>query len=79
VDVLLYLAVALAFLALAPWRSRWRLMVGGLAGLALGSYLLVDLELVAKKPFVFALGIVGMLVALGTYAYLRRAARPRRR
>jgi serine/threonine protein kinase len=79
VDVLLYLLVALTFIAIAPWRSRWRLMVGGLAGLALGSYLLVDLDLVQKRPFVFALGILGLLVAIGTYAYLRYAARPRRK
>jgi len=41
--------------------------------------LLVDLDLVQKRPFVFALGILGLLVAIGTYAYLRHAARPRRK
>jgi hypothetical protein len=77
IDVTLYLIVAIAFLATAPWRSRWRLLVGGLAGLGFGSYLLVDLSLVAKKPFVVWLGTAGFVLAVCTYAYLRRAARPR--
>ena len=81
VDVALYLCVALTFLVVAPWRSRWRLMIGGLAGMAFGSCLLLDFGLVAprEKEFIFALGLVGLAMAVGTYLYLRRAARPRKR
>ena len=51
------------------------MLVGGLAGCGLGSYLLVDLGLVARKPFVVGLGFAGLLVALGTFAYVRRRSR----
>jgi len=71
VDVWLYVTAALGFAILAPFRSRWRLLVGGLAGCGLGSYLLVDLGLVARKPFIIGLGFTGLLVALGTFGYLR--------
>ena len=71
-DVTLYLAAAILFLVLAPFRSRWRLLVGGLAGCGLGSYLLVDLGLVARQPFIIGLGVAGLVVALGTFAYVRR-------
>jgi serine/threonine protein kinase len=71
-DVWLYLAAALWLAVLAPFRSRWRLLVGGLAGCGLGSYLLVDLGLVARQPFIVGLGFAGLLVALGASAYLRR-------
>ncbi|HYG36355.1 MAG TPA: hypothetical protein VEC99_16295, partial [Clostridia bacterium] len=71
-DVWLYLAVALMFLVLAPFRSRWRMLAGGLAGCGLGCYLLVDLGLVARKPFILSLGIVGLIIALGAYAYVRK-------
>ncbi len=74
VDVWLYLIAALFFAILAPFRSRWRLLVGGLAGCGLGSYLLVDLGLVARKPFIIGLGFTGLLVALGTFLYVRRTA-----
>jgi hypothetical protein len=59
-------------MVLAPFRSRWRLLVGGLAGCGLESYLLVDLGLVNRKPFIIALGFIGLVVALGTFAYVRR-------
>jgi serine/threonine protein kinase len=75
-DVWLYLAAAGLFMALAPFRSRWRMLVGGLAGCALGSYLLVDLGLVARKPFIIGLGLTGLLVALAAFAYVRRRSRP---
>jgi hypothetical protein len=74
-DVALYLATAALFMVLAPFRSRWRLLVGGLLGCGLGSYLLVDLGLVARKPFIISLGIGGLAVALGTFAYVRRSSR----
>ena len=79
VDVALYLAAALIMLIVAPFRSRWRLLVGGLAGCGLGSYLLVDLGLVARKPFVIGLGFTGLAVALGTFAYVRLKSRSNRR
>ena len=78
-DVWLYLAAAAVFLVLAPFRSRWRLLVGGLAGCGLGSYLLVHLGLVARKPFIIGLGFAGLLVALGTVAYVRRRSEASRR
>ena len=58
VDVGLYAASVLLLLILGPWRSRWRLLIGALGGLALGSYLLVDLNLVGKTSFTFGLAIV---------------------
>ncbi len=74
-DVWIYLAAALCFAVLAPFRSRWRMLVGGLFACGLGSYLLVDLGLVARKPFVIGLGITGMIVALGAFAYVRRGGK----
>ncbi|MCU0782613.1 MAG: serine/threonine protein kinase [Verrucomicrobia bacterium] len=76
VDVWLYLSAAVLLAVLAPFRSRWRLLVGGLAGCGLGSYLLVNLGLVARKPFIVGLGFAGLLVALGTFVYVRRKSRP---
>ncbi len=78
-DVWLYLAAAMLFMVLAPFRSRWRLLVGGLAGCGLGCYLLVDLGLVARKPFIIGVGFVGLLVALGSFAYVRRRSHSRDR
>jgi serine/threonine protein kinase len=75
IDVTLYLCAAVLFLVLAPFRSRWRMLVGGLAGCGLGSYLLVDLQLVARKPFVIGLGLAGLLVAFGTFAFMQRRQR----
>jgi hypothetical protein len=72
IDVGLYLGTALVFLGLGAWRGRWRLLVGGLAGLALGSYLLVDLGLVKKVPFILAVGAAGMMTAMVVFAYLLR-------
>jgi serine/threonine-protein kinase len=71
-DVWLYLGAAAVFVVLAPFRSRWRLLVGGLAGFGLGSYLLVELGIVDRKSFIIGLGFVGLLAALGTFAYVRR-------
>jgi serine/threonine protein kinase len=79
VDVWLYLSAAAVFMVLAPFRSRWRLLVGGLAGCGLGSYLLVDLGLVDRKEFIIGLGFIGLLLALGTFAYVRRRSAANRR
>ena len=76
-DVGLYLAAAALFVILAAFRSRWRLLVGGLAGCGLGSYLLVDLGLVQRKPFIIGLGFTGLAVALGTFFYVRRRSASR--
>jgi serine/threonine protein kinase len=75
VDVSLYIGAVLVFLALGPWRSRWRMLVGALSGVALGSYLLLDLNLVPRKPFILALGSIGLVTALVAYAYLLIAPR----
>jgi serine/threonine protein kinase len=71
-DVTLYVAAALGFALMAPFRSRWRMLVGGLVGCGLGSYLLVDLGLVNRKPFIIGLGFAGVLVALATFLYVKR-------
>jgi hypothetical protein len=73
-DVTIYLVAAGLFLVLAPFRSRWRMLVGGLAGSGLGCYLLVDLKLVERTPFVIGLGVIGLLVALGTFFYVQRCS-----
>jgi serine/threonine-protein kinase len=77
-DVWLYLSAAVLFMVIAPFRSRWRLLVGGLAGCGLGSYLVVDLGLVARKPFIIGLGFAGLAVALSTLVYVRRQSRAKR-
>ncbi len=74
-DVWIYLVAALGFAGLAPFRSRWRMLVGGLLACGLGSYLLVDLGLVARKPFVIGLGLTGLAAALGAFLYVRRLPR----
>jgi len=78
VDVWLYLAAAVLLLTLAPMRSRWRLLTGGLAGCGLGSYLLVDLGLVARRPFILGLGVAGLVIAVGTFACVRKLQASRR-
>lgn len=75
VDVAFYVGSALLLTILAPMRSRWRMLVGGLAGCGLASYLLVELGLVARKPFIISLGFFGLLMALGTLAYAWRGKR----
>jgi hypothetical protein len=74
-DVWIYLGFAFFFAMLAPFRSRWRMLCGGLLACGLGSYLLVDLGLVARQPFIIGLGVVGLVAALGAFAYVRRGAR----
>jgi serine/threonine protein kinase len=79
VDVWVYLGAALFFAILAPFRSRWRMLVGGLLGCGLGSYLLVHLELVSRKPFILGLGLLGLMVALGAFIYVKHGTRARGR
>ena len=74
-DVILYLAAVALLLVLGPWRSRWRMLVGALGGVALGSFLLIDLNLVPRKPFVLLLGAAGLITALTAYCYLLAAPR----
>jgi hypothetical protein len=74
-DVWLYLTAALLFTVLSPFRSRWRMLVGGLMGCGLGSYLLVDLGLVDRKPFIIGLGMTGLVVALGAFIYVKHGTR----
>lgn len=74
-DVAIYIGSVLLLLGLGPWRSRWRLLLGGMGGVALGSYLLIDLNLVPRKAFVLGLGLVGLAIALVAYFYLRFAPR----
>ncbi|MEQ2009424.1 MAG: serine/threonine-protein kinase [Limisphaerales bacterium] len=70
-DVWAYLLAAVSFTVIAPFRSRWRMLVGGLIGCGLGSFLLVVLDLVAPKPFIIGLGFAGLTVALGAFAYAK--------
>ena len=74
-DVWIYLAAAIFFTVLAPIRSRWRMFVGGLVGCGLGSYLLLDLDLVARKPFIIGLGLLGLVLALGAFIYVKYGTR----
>ena len=53
------------------------MLVGGLGGCGLGSYLLVHLKLVAPKPFIIGLGLIGLSVALGAFAYVKFGTRVR--
>ena len=78
VDVWVYLAAAMVLMLLAPFRSRWRLLVGGLVGCGLGSYLLVELGIVDRKTFIIGLGFAGLLVALGSFAYVQRREQAKR-
>ncbi len=76
-DVGLYLGTVFSFLVLGPWRSRWRMLMGALGGIALGSHLLLDLNLLPRRPFVLSLGAVGLVVAISAYVYLLRTPQPR--
>jgi serine/threonine-protein kinase len=79
VDVWVYVASALMLVMLAALRSRWRMLVGGLAGCGLGSFLLVDLGVVERRPFIIGLGLFGLLIALGAFVYVQQRQGARRR
>jgi hypothetical protein len=72
-DVALYLFAATILVVLGPWRSRWRLLVGSLGGLAFGCYLLIELEIVAQAPFVMSLGAASLVIAIATFIMLLRS------
>lgn len=74
-DVGIYLSTVLLLLTLGPWQSRWRMLLGGLSGVALGSYLLIDLELVEKKSFIIGFGLLGLGAAIVAYGILVRRQR----
>jgi serine/threonine protein kinase len=78
-DVALYMAAVLVLLVLGSWRGRWRLLIGAMGGVALGCHLLVALQLVPALFFVIGLGVMGLLLAIGTYLRLRLAPVPRKR
>lgn len=74
-DVGWHVLGSVLLLLVGAWRGRWRLLVGAMGGLALGSYLLVDLGLVPRAPFILALGGAALLVAGLAFAHLHRASR----
>ncbi|MBL9136788.1 MAG: serine/threonine protein kinase [Verrucomicrobiales bacterium] len=74
-DVGLHVSCSILLLLVGAWRGRWRLLVGALGGLALGSYLLVDLGLVRRALFILSLGSVALVVAAVAFAHLLRASR----
>lgn len=75
VDAALYAGAALLVLLLGAWLKRWRTLIGALAGIALGSHLLIDLNLVAKTPFTLGVLAVGILISAITYFHLVTAPR----
>lgn len=75
IDVALYVGTVVILLLIGPWRSRWRVLVGALGGVALGSYLLIDLEIVRKSVFTLSLGAIGLIASGGMYAYLLRSSK----
>ncbi|MBM3846601.1 MAG: serine/threonine protein kinase [Verrucomicrobia bacterium] len=71
-DVAIYWATTCCLLVLGPLASRWRVFAGGLVGVALGSYLLVELGIVPKQEFILGAGAVGLLLSVGSYLRLHR-------
>ncbi len=74
-DAAIYLASVLAVLLVAPWRGRQRFLLGGLAGIALGGHLLLDIELVPRTPFILGLGLAGLLASIAAFLHLARRGR----
>jgi len=71
--VSLYLGTVVLLFWIGPWKSLWRVLVGALGGVALGSYLLIDLELVRKSVFALSIGLIGLIGSTLTYLYLLRS------
>ncbi len=78
IDTLLYLAAVAILLLLAPWRHRRRFLFAGLVGIAVGSHLIIDVELLEKAPFVMGLGISGLIASLITSLMLIQKPRQRK-
>ena len=66
----LYLGAVALLLLLGPWRNRRWFVTGGLSGIALGCFLLIDLELVDARLFTVSLCAAAMVAALATHLYL---------
>jgi len=76
IDASLYVGAAILFLVLAPFRSRWRMLVGGLAGCGFGSYLLVDLKLVERQALHHRPGPDRLVGGLGHVCFYAATAGP---
>ncbi len=74
-EAALYCAASIALLVMGPWRTHRTFLLGGLLGIALGSYLLVERDYVPMVTFLAALGAAGAGGALLTYLQLRRRGR----
>ena len=68
-------AAVLLLLTLGPWRARHWFLAGGLAGIALGSHLLLSLDKVDPMVFPTVLSAVGLAGAILTYLYIQRRSR----
>lgn len=66
-DVGIYWMITCCLLLIGPRGSRWRIFMGGLVGVAVGSYLLVDLGVLPKRVFIFSVGALGLLLSAGSY------------
>ncbi len=71
-SVLGYGAAIIGLLVIGPWRSRHRLLGGGLLGIALASHLVIDLDLADAVPYCLSLGVAGLVCAVISYRRLRR-------
>jgi hypothetical protein len=74
-DVGAYLLAVALLLALGPWRNRRLFLTGGLAGIALGTNLLIDTELVAARPLSIGLAVLAAGACIALYLWLLRRRR----
>ena len=74
-DVALYWVGVGVLLVVCPMRSRRRFFLGGLLGLAAGSYLLLDLNLVDPVGFIVTTGLLGLVAAAVSYGWLSLRSR----
>ncbi|MCZ6573417.1 MAG: hypothetical protein O7C98_09665, partial [Planctomycetota bacterium] len=74
-NAVLYLGAVALLLMLGPWRNRRWFVTGGLSGIALGCFLLIDLDLVDPRIFTVSLCAAAMVAALATHLYLLKRRR----